>query len=272
MSWETMGLVLELARQVRPRLVDITGGAPELNPRLARFVRALRKDGRSVQVRTNLTILLEPKFRGMPQFYKLAGVKLVASLPCYLKPEVDNVRGEGVFEKSLEALRRLNALGYGRDPKYVLDLVFNPEHDFLPAPQKELETEYREVLQKQYNITFNGLLTITNMPVGRFGEKLRRDGHDESYGRLLRDSFNPETLDKLMCLDQVDIGWDGTVYDCDFNLALNLPAGLGPSSGNNAHVGQFDAERYARRRIVTGDHCFGCTAGAGSSCGGALEK
>jgi len=272
MSWETMELVLDLARRVRPRLVDITGGAPELNPRLGRFVRALRKDGHSVQVRTNLTILLEPKFRGMPQFYKDAGVKLVASLPCYLKPEVDNVRGEGVFEKSLEALRRLNAFGYGRDPRLVLDLVFNPEHDLLPAPQTELEKEYREVLGTKYGITFNGLLTIANMPVGRFGEQLRKSGRDAVYGRLLRDNFNPETLDKLMCLDQVDIGWDGTVYDCDFNLARDLPAGLERSAGNEAHIGRFDPERHSRRRIVTGDHCFGCTAGAGSSCGGALEK
>jgi len=272
MSWRTMELVLGLARRARPRLVDITGGAPELNPRLGRFVTALRTDCHNVQVRTNLTVLLEPKLTGMMQFYKDAGVKLVASLPCYLEPEVDNVRGEGVFERSLEALRRLNAIGYGRDPRLVLDLVFNPEADFLPAPQAGLEKEYREVLGKKYGITFNGLLTITNMPVGRFGEMLRRDGRDESYGRLLRDNFNPQTLDKLMCLHQIDVGWDGTVYDCDFNLARGLPARLDDSSKKGAHVSRFDPERHTRRSIITTVHCFGCTAGAGSSCGGALEK
>ena len=272
MSWGTMELVLGLARRVRPRLLDITGGAPELNPLLGRFVAALRKDGHNVQVRTNLTILLEEEMEGLMQFYSSSGVKLVASLPCYLRAEVDNVRGQGVFDRSIEALRRLNAIGYGRDPRLALDLVFNPEQDFLPAPQAELEREYREVLGRDFGISFNGLLTITNMPVGRFGEELRRLGREESYGRLLRDNFNPETLDNLMCLHQIDVGWDGTVYDCDFNLARGLPARLGPSSIKSAHISRLDPMMHSRRRIITDDHCFGCTAGAGSSCGGALVK
>lgn len=271
MGWETMELVLELARRVRPGLVDITGGAPELNPDLERFITALRKDGHNVQVRTNLTVLLEPGLEHMMRFLGDSGVRLVASFPCYMKPEVDNVRGEGAFEKSLEALRRLNAVGYGRDPRFVLDLVFNPEKDFLPAPQSELEKEYREELGRA-GIAFNDLLTITNMPIGRFRQQLEKHKRQEGYMHLLRDRFNPATLDKLMCLYQIDVAWDGTIYDCDFNLAQGMPANLPSGPGKMPHIGVFDPSRDGRRRIATGDHCFGCTAGAGSSCGGALER
>ncbi len=271
MSWVTMSFVLGLARKVRPRLVDITGGAPELNPRIRRFITALRKDGYAVQARTNLTILLETGMGEMMQFYKDNGVRLVASLPCYFRREVDNVRGEGVFEKSLVALRRLNAIGYGGQPEPGLDLVFNPEKDFLPAPQATLEKEYRDELGK-LGIVFNRLLTITNMPAGRFLGQLRRQGHLKGYRGLLERSFNLGTLDKLMCLDQIDVGWDGTVYDCDFNLAMGLPARLPSSSRKKPKIGDLDPARDARRLITTGEHCFGCTAGAGSSCGGALEK
>jgi radical SAM/Cys-rich protein len=263
-----MEMVLAAARKVRPKLVDITGGAPEMNPDLQRFVRALQKDGHHVQVRTNLTILLLPEFEGMMDFYRGSGVKLVASFPCYMKPEVDNVRGEGVFEKSLEALRKLNAIGFGKGKDLVLDLVFNPEADFLPAPQAELEAAYKEELAKDFGITFNNLLTITNMPVGRFKANLEKQKADQKYDRLLRDTFNAETLASLMCLSQVDIGWDGRMYDCDFNYGRGLPVGHGAPS----HVRDFDATKLIGRRIVTGDHCFGCTAGHGSSCGGALEK
>lgn len=269
MSWRTMLLVLDLARRARPKLVDITGGAPELNPNLKRFIAALRADGHNVQVRTNLTVLLEPAMRGMMQFYRDHGVKLVASFPCYMRPEVDIVRGTGVFEKSLDALRRLNSIGYGKDPALVLDLVFNPEKDFLPAPQSELEEEYRRELDR-LKITFNSLLTITNMPVGRFRQQLRRQKREESYMRLLTENFNPRTLDRLMCLGQIDVGWDGTIYDCDFNLGLNIPSRLPAVSRQRPHVGDFDPARHSTRAITTGDHCFGCTAGAGSSCGGAL--
>lgn len=271
MTRETMRQVLAAARKTGPRLVDITGGAPELNPNLRWFVTALRKDGHAVQVRTNLTVLLEPGMETMMRFYKKSGVKLVASLPCYLRPEVDNVRGRGVFKKSLEALKQLNAIGYGKNPALVLDLVFNPEKDFLPAPQAELEKEYREELGK-LGISFNGLLTITNMPAGRFLRNLRRKGHERSYMRLLEKTFNPDTLGKLMCLSQIDVGWDGTVYDCDFNLARGLPARLPSGPQKRPAIADFDPGSDGRRDIVTGEHCLGCTAGAGSSCGGALEK
>jgi len=270
MDRRTMREVVAVARKMRPHLVDITGGAPELNPDLRWLVTALRGDGHPVQVRTNLTVLLEPGMDGMMRFYKRSGVKLVASLPCYLRPEVDNVRGRGVFKRSLEALRRLNALGYGREPGLVLDLVFNPEKDFLPAPQAGLEREYREALGR-LGISFNGLLTITNMPAGRFLGQLRRKGRERAYMRLLKSAFNPATLDKLMCLSQIDVGWDGTVYDCDFNLARGLPARLPSGPAGRATIAGYDVDRDARRAVVTGEHCFGCTAGAGSSCGGALQ-
>jgi radical SAM/Cys-rich protein len=271
MTRHTMREVVAAARKMRPRLVDITGGAPELNPGLRWFISALRRDGHAVQVRTNLTVLLEPGMGTMMRFYKTRGVKLVASLPCYLRPEVDNVRGRGVFKKSIEALKKLNAIGYGKNPALVLDLVFNPEKDFLPAPQAELENEYRRALGR-LGISFNGLLTITNMPAGRFLGRLRRKGREKSYMRLLKSTFNPDTLGKLMCLTQIDVGWDGTVYDCDFNLAKGLPASLPSNRVRRPAIADYDPGADGKRAVVTGEHCFGCTAGAGSSCGGALEK
>jgi radical SAM/Cys-rich protein len=260
-----MRSVLVAAHLARPKLVDITGGAPELNPCLRKFIRSLREEGHKVQVRTNLTVLLELGMGTTMRFYRDIGVKLVASLPCYLKKEVDSQRGKGVFERSLEAIRRLNGIGYGRDSELGLDLVFNPEGAFLPAEQKVLESEYREELSK-FGLFFNDLLTITNMPIGRFLQLLRRRGLEGEYRLLLRSSFNPETIDKLMCRNQVNIGWDGTLYDCDFNFALGLPIDFGLAS----HIRDFDPPAHGKRRIVTGDHCFGCTAGHGSSCGGAL--
>lgn len=278
MAWETMETVIRVARVMQPILVDITGGAPEMNVYLRDLVTALRSNGHNVQVRTNLTILLEPEMRGLIDFYKQAGVKLVASLPCYLKKEVDSVRGEGVFEQSIAALRLLNAAGFGMDPEHVLDLVFNPERDFLPAPQAKLESDYRRELLNNFGIKFNSLLTITNMPVGRFLATLRKEGRYERYQQLLRDAFNPATLDHLMCLNQIDVGWDGLVYDCDFNLAAAMPIEVetpsnGAGNGNKRpwHIRDFDPAAHFTRRIRTAEHCFGCTAGAGSSCGGALQ-
>jgi len=266
MDWPTMQLILSAAHGVRPMSVDITGGAPELNPLLCRFINALREDGQSVQVRTNLTVLLEPEMAEMMRFYADAGVKLVASLPCYLKREVDAQRGDGVFERSIEALKRLNAIGYGSNPHLELDLVFNPEGAFLPPEQPSLEAEYREELGGNYGIAFGSVLTITNMPIGRFLRMLRRANQYRKYERLLRESFNPQTIEGLMCRHQIEVGWDGMIYDCDFNLALGIPIDYGAPP----HIRDFDVSRHSRRRVVTGGHCFGCTAGHGSSCGGAL--
>ena len=266
MDWTTTQLVIDAAHKLRPEMVDITGGAPELNPLLTRFVNALRKDGQTVQVRTNLGVLLEKGMEEMMPFYKGANAKLVASLPCYTKENVDSQRGDGVYDKSIDALKRLNALGYGSDPKLQLDLVYNPGGAFLPGEQSELESAYRENLQKDHGIVFNNLRTITNMSIGRFQNWLRQQNQYEKYNQLLRDSFNPQTLDGLMCRHQIEVAWDGSIYDCDFNLALGLPVDLG-STGN---IRNLNIDALSKRRIVTGEHCFGCTAGHGSSCGGAL--
>jgi radical SAM/Cys-rich protein len=266
MSWPIMEKVLEAAVEVRPRLVDLTGGAPELNPHFRHFVAALRKQGHSVQVRTNLTVFLEPGMEDLPRFFQEHQVSLVASLPCYLPENVCAQRGEGVYRQSIEAIRTLNRLGYGSRPDLPLNLVYNPGGPFLPPSQSALEEDYRRELGSRFAIAFTRLLTITNVPLGRFRNELRRQKQESEYLRLLRDSFNPRTVPALMCRHQVSVGWDGTLYDCDFNLALGLPVNHGAPD----HILSFKPQELKSRRIVTGDHCFACAAGAGSSCGGAL--
>jgi radical SAM/Cys-rich protein len=266
MSWSVMEDVLNVAEEVQPELVDITGGAPELNPFLPRFLKALDDRDFKVQVRTNLTILLTPELRKYMEIYRDHQIRLVGSLPCYIEADVDNVRGKGVFKKSLQILKELNALGYGVNPNLELDLVFNPEHASLPPDQSELEITYKERLSSEWDVYFNNLITITNMPVGRFKQFLEGNQQFAQYQQLLENAFNPETLDKLMCLHQVCIGWDGLLYDCDFNFALKLPV-----SNTAKHVHQFDLDSHKTREIVTGPHCFGCTAGRGSSCAGTLN-
>jgi radical SAM/Cys-rich protein len=265
MDWETMEHVLRAAREVDCELLDVTGGAPELNPHLRRLAREARASGLAVQVRTNLTVHLEPGFEDMASFMADQGVKLVASLPCYLEENVDRQRGVGVYRRSIESIRRLNELGYGRDPELELDLVYNPVGPSLPPDPCALERDYRKELRARHGVEFNGLITITNMPVGRFMGDLRREGRAEAYRRMLRDSFNASTIDGLMCRHLISVGWDGSMYDCDFNLALDIKV----DHGMPTHIRDFDA-RLHRRRIETGEHCFGCTAGRGSSCGGAL--
>ncbi|MBS3919811.1 MAG: arsenosugar biosynthesis radical SAM protein ArsS [Deltaproteobacteria bacterium] len=267
MEWSTMQLVLEAAKKVECQLVDLTGGAPEINPYFRRFVAALCQEGHAVQVRTNLTVLLEPHMGEMPEFLRKHKVRLVASMPCYLEENVRAQRGPGAYEKSVAAIRILNGLGYGSDPGLPLNLVYNPGGPFLPPPQSALEEDYRRELGQRFGIGFSHLLTITNMPLGRFRNELDRQNQRESYLRLLRQSFNPQTVSGLMCRNQLSVGWDGTLYDCDFNLAL----GLSVNHGAPDHIENFKPEDLRMRRIVTGDHCFGCTAGAGSSCGGALD-
>lgn len=266
MDWSTMQLVLEAAKKVDCQLVDLTGGAPEINPYFRRFVAALRQEGHAVQVRTNLTVLLEPHMGEMPEFLRQHKVRLVASMPCYLEENVRAQRGPGTYEKSVAAIRILNGLGYGSDPELPLNLVYNPGGPFLPPPQSALEEDYRRELGQRFGIVFSHLLTITNMPLGRFRNELDRQGQRVSYLRLLRRSFNPQTVLGLMCRHQLSVGWDGTLYDCDFNLALGLPVNHGAPD----HIKNFKPEDLRIRRIVTGDHCFGCTAGSGSSCAGVL--
>jgi radical SAM/Cys-rich protein len=266
MGWSTMKLFLETAKRIRCQLIDLTGGAPELNPNFRRFVTALRQEGHPVQVRTNLTVLLEPGMEDIPQFLLEHQIRLVASMPCYLEENVCAQRGKGVYEKSIAAIKRLNALGYGSNPELPLNLVYNPGGPFLPPPQPALEEDYRHELGRRFGITFTHLLTITNMPLGRFRIELIRKKEEGNYLFLLRKSFNPQTVGGLMCRHQLSVGWDGTLYDCDFNLALSLPVNHGAPD----HIKSFRPKDLRMRRIVTGEHCFGCTAGSGSSCGGAL--
>ncbi len=266
MSWEIMEHVIEAAAKAQCRQVDITGGAPELNPHFCRFIERLRQDRYQVQVRTNLTVLLEAEMKHIPDFYRDHQIQLVASLPCYLEKNVDTQRGEGVYKKSIEALQILNDKGYGIDPELQLSLVYNPLGPILPPDQESLQDNYRRELRQRYGIEFTHLLTITNMPIGRFRADLRKQKKDQEYMKLLNDSFNPDTIDGLMCRHQINVDWDGTIYDCDFNLALRWPV----NDSIPGHIRDFDPEIMAKRRIVTGDHCFGCTAGCGSSCSGAL--
>jgi radical SAM/Cys-rich protein len=266
MDWKMMEEILRVADEIQPELVDITGGAPELNPSFPRFLKALVHRNHNIQVRTNFTVLLDPALRGLMVMYRDSQIRLVGSLPCYLEADVDNVRGNGVFKRSIQILKELNALGYGLDPKLELDLVFNPEGPFLPPVQSELEATYKEILSAEFDIHFNRLLTITNMPIGRFKQMLEDEQQAVQYQQLIEDSFNPDTIDRLMCRHQVCIGWDGLIYDCDFNFALRLPV-----AGTPHNVSQFDSSSHLTREIVTADHCYGCTAGYGSSCDGALE-
>ncbi len=266
MEWATMEVVLEAVSETGAALVDITGGSPELNPHLRSFVEALRGLGCTTQVRTNLTVLLEPHLEGMINFYRDHQVQLVASMPCYMERNVAAQRGPRVYERSVEVIRRLNAAGYGVRDNLQLNLVYNPTGAFLPPEQSALEEDYRRELGRRFGVRFTKLLTLTNMPIGRFGDELRNGGAEREYMRLLEGAFNPATLDGLMCRHQISIGWDGTLYDCDFNLALHCPVDHGAPD----HVRRFDPGALRARRIVTGEHCFGCTAGCGSSCGGAL--
>lgn len=261
MEWPVMDMILKAVEASRCRLVDITGGAPELNPFFKSFVKALRDKNCSVQVRTNLTALQEEDLEDLPGFFKEHRVQLIASLPCYTTENVCAQRGLGVFEKSMEIMRRLNTLGYGLEASLPLNLIYNPGGAFLPPPQLSLEEDYRRELFGQFGIAFTSLLTITNMPLGRFKKELIRKSLLAPYMELLRESFNPATISGLMCRHQVSIGWDGTLYDCDFNLALGLPVNHGAPD----HIRSFSPATLRNRRIVTGDHCFACTAGAGST-------
>jgi radical SAM/Cys-rich protein len=266
MSWNTMQLALEAAHASGAKTVDITGGAPEMHPHFRQFVTAARTMGKRVIVRTNLTILLEAGYENLPLFFKEQRVHLIASLPCYLENNVDRQRGRGVHHESIQSLRELNRIGYGIEPDLPLDLVYNPGGPSLPPEQGALEESYRRELAERFGIRFTRLITITNLPIGRFLHDLERQGKDRQYMDLVVRSFNPATLPGLMCRHQLHVGWDGRLYDCDFNFALGLFA----HATTCGHVRDFDPDAYLRRPIVTGPHCFGCTAGHGSSCGGAL--
>ena len=269
MTHATAARVIEvLAASPQVETLDITGGAPELNPNFAMLVERARALGRKVIVRCNLTVTLEPGMEWLVEFYRRWGVELVCSLPCYTAENTDRQRGAGMFDKSIAALKQLNAVGFGSG-ELRLDLVYNPVGASLPPPQAELEEQYREELARNFGIVFDSLLTITNMPIARFANQLRTTGSHSAYMSLLVNHFNPATVDALMCRSLVSVGWDGRLYDCDFNQMLEIPLGDGAAS-TIWDIKDNDVGELAGARIATRSHCFGCTAGAGSSCGGAI--
>ena len=247
--------------------LDITGGAPELHPRFRELVAYARSLDLNVIDRCNLTILLEPGQEDTAAFLARHHVEIIASLPCYSAKNVEAQRGKGVFNKSIQALQRLNALGYGQeDSNLKIHLVYNPGGAFLPPAQVELQSDYKKKLFEDFGIEFNALFTLANMPIHRFAHQLQREGTYETYMDLLVQHFNPATVSGLMCKSQISVSYDGLLYDCDFNQMLNLPIEHGMPTLED--VSSFDT--YASRKVTTDTHCFGCTAGAGSSCGGAL--
>ena len=270
MTRETMDAVLDfIAGSPDIGTLDLTGGAPELNPHFRRLVVAARARGLRVIDRCNLTILEEPGQETLAQFLAEHRVEIVASLPCYLEENVDRQRGKGVFEASLRGLRRLNALGYGRPGTgLVLNLVYNPQGASLPPPQQALEAAYKQHLAERYGVVFNQLFTLANMPIQRFGSMLVSKGQFNHYLRTLRDAHRDENLDQVMCRSLVSVDWQGYLYDCDFNQQLGLPLAGGRQA--RRHVSEVTAAALEGQPIRVAEHCFGCTAGQGSSCGGAL--
>ena len=281
MSAETIADVLDYIDRHNVKCLDLTGGAPEMNPHFRALVTAARSKDVTVIDRCNLTILREPGYDDLAAFLADHQVTITASLPCYSEQNVAQQRGKGVFELSIEALQQLNSLGYGRRPELPLHLVYNPNGAFLPPSQSMLEKEYKAVLAKNHGITFNQLLTITNMPISRFGSMLLSKGLYNDYMQLLKDNFFQQNLDAIMCKTLLSIDWQGYVYDCDFNQMLNMPLQYRERRANKQYI-STDKTRWHLRDLLTadltdqdiiiGDHCYGCTAGQGSSCSGALEN
>jgi radical SAM/Cys-rich protein len=261
MDRATVDAVLEALSDSTVPTIDITGGAPELNPLFRHLVASSRKLGKHVIVRTNLAIFSDEGMQDLPEFYRDHDVEVTASLPYYREDTVDRVRGSGTFKKCIAALQKLNSLGYGGPGKRALNLVYNPPGVFLAPDQKVLELEYKKELGDRFQISFDRLYAFTNMPAGRFRDFLVRTGNLEKYLDKLVSAFNPATLGNIMCRHLISVGWDGRLFDCDFNQIL----GIGVGSGAPAHIRDFDLTALARRAIEVGDHCFGCTAGAGSS-------
>lgn len=270
MSRETIDHCLASLRHSGIHTLDLTGGAPEMNPDFRYFVSEARRLGIHVIDRCNLTILLAAGYRDLPEFLAEHQVEIVASLPCYLEENTDKQRGDGAYRRSIEALKRLNELGYGKrdtESGLLLTLVFNPVGPSLPPDQAKLEAQYRDYLRREYDIEFSRLFTITNMPISRFLEDLVSSRQYEEYMQTLIDAFNPAALSGVMCRKMISVGWEGSLYDCDFNQMLELPT----QSDQPHHIANFDPERLGSRSVTVGQHCFGCTAGAGSGCLGAID-
>jgi radical SAM/Cys-rich protein len=271
MEREVVDVVLAVLAKHNTGKLDLTGGAPELNPHFQYLVAQARALGVHVIDRCNLTILEEPGQETLATFLADNDVEIVASLPCYSAENVDKQRGEGVFESSIRALKMLNDLGYGdeRDGRLALSLVYNPQGPFLPPPQQALEADYRRILGERFGIRFTRLLTITNMPIKRFGSTLMSKGTFADYMKLLKDNYVAANLDGAMCRSLVSVDWQGYLYDCDFNQILGLP--LSREGGSRAHVAELLDDHFIGDVIRVADHCYGCTAGQGSSCSGALN-
>ena len=269
MTRDTMQLCLDIIKNTGIHTLDLTGGAPEMNPDFRWFVEEASKAGvQEIIVRSNLTIILaNPKYYDLPQFFKAHNVRVVSSLPFYQPDKTDRQRGEGVFVKSIEALQMLNAVGYGKEGSgLILDLVYNPGGAFLPGGQAELEREFKKELKAHFDIDFNSLFTITNLPISRFLDFLIRSENYEEYMEKLVASFNPAAVKGVMCRNTISIDYDGHMYDCDFNQML----GLKTQKSAGQHIRDFDLENLQNRDIIINQHCYGCTAGAGSSCQGTV--
>lgn len=270
MSWETMTQLLEFARRQQIKTLDLTGGAPEMNSYFRTLVCAARALGMRVIDRCNLTILVEPGYEDLAQFLAEQQVEVVASLPCYLEENVDKQRGDGVFQASLQGLQQLNALGYGLpESGRVLNLVYNPGGPSLPPNQQALELAYKEQLATRYGIVFNQLFALTNMPIQRFGSQLLSQHQFADYMKLLKGAYQPTNLPGVMCRSLISVGWQGEVFDCDFNQMLGLPLGAFATPSQLKDLLDQDLNQ---RPIRVADHCYGCTAGQGSSCGGAVAS
>jgi radical SAM/Cys-rich protein len=269
MTRATIDRVIDWLAKTDIPTVDLTGGAPEMLPDFRYLVERLKAltPPRHIIDRCNLTILLEPGYEECANFLARHQIEIIASMPCYSPENVNEQRGNGVFDGSIEALQLLNALGYGIEPALPLHLVYNPNGAFLPAPQAELEADYKRELREHFGIVFNNLYTITNLPIARFASYLRNNNMLGDYMALLNDAFNPGTVDGLMCRKTINVSWQGEVFDCDFNQMLKMQWHDGD---RRLQLWDVDLELVEDRQILTGDHCFGCTAGAGSSCGGAL--
>lgn len=269
MTRDTIDRVIAWLAKTDIATVDLTGGAPEMIPDFRYFVERVTElsPRRRVIDRCNLTVLLEPGHEGLGQFLAAHQVELIASMPCYSPDNVNAQRGEGVFDASIKALQLLNSLGYASDSSLPLHLVYNPNGAFLPAPQAELEADYKRELYDHFGIRFNSLYTITNLPIARFASYLKHNNQLSAYMELLNNSFNPQTVDGLMCRNTINVSWTGEVFDCDFNQMLGMQW---KNNDRGLYLWEIDPEAVAEREVLTNDHCFGCTAGAGSSCGGAL--
>ncbi len=270
MSGEVADSALAFLARRRVAKLDITGGAPELNPHFRRLVTEARKLGVTVMDRCNLTILEQPGQNDLAQFLADNRVEVVASMPCYLQDNVERQRGKGVFDGSIRGLRMLNALGYGRDPDLALNLVYNPQGPALPPAQAELEADYKRVLGERYGIVFNKLFVLANMPIQRFGSALVSKGEFDGYLRLLQDAHLDANLDGVMCRSLISVDWQGYIYDCDFNQMLGLPMTRGQRA--RLHLADLLDDDINGNPVRVAGHCYGCTAGQGSSCGGALKE